>query len=87
VFRNPQMAELLQAQGHQVVEWTELDGNDGVGPRMASAIRNLLDQWGTTGLQSSGLSSPHTTAAATDKLFEWADRTPFFVGETGAFPS
>ena len=71
VFRNPQMAELLQAQGHQVVEWTELDGNDDVGLRIVTAIRNLFDEWLRKGLQSNGPNNPHTTATAVTRLLDW----------------
>lgn len=73
VFGNPQMAELLQAQGHQVVEWTELDGNDDVGPRIVTAIRNLFDEWLRKGLQSNGPNNPHTTATAVTRLLDWTE--------------
>ena len=61
VHDNPQMAGLLKAQGHDVVQ----DGDS-----LASTLEELVERWISLGLPDSHQVSPYTTQAAVQRLRE-----------------
>lgn len=62
VHQNPQMAELLRAQGHTACESdTEL----------REALQGLYTQWTANGLADRGCPSPYTTQAAVQQMLNW----------------
>lgn len=73
VHRNPQMATMLKAQNHHVIEtgqrWTP---DDQVGSEIAEALRHLCEAWKKTGLPDTGAVSPFTTASAVSRLLRHA---------------
>ncbi len=61
VHCNPQMAGLLRAQGHHVVE----DGDN-----LTNTLEELMDRWISLGLPDNDQASPYTTQAAVQHLRE-----------------
>lgn len=71
VHLNPQMNDILQTQGHRVVN-TSQQTVDEAAKELAKHLDQLLEQWATTGLPDSGLESPYATAASVGQLIGWA---------------
>ena len=70
---NPQMAQLLRAQGHQVAEGPlRPDGSVQTAPELARLLHALWQQWKSQGLPDSGRVTPYTTAASCRQLMAWA---------------
>ena len=74
VHDNPQMADLIRAEGHLVA--TSSLRNGGHSTQTADELSRLLHQlwqrWRSGGLADSGRDSPYTTQASTQQLIAWA---------------
>jgi glycosyltransferase involved in cell wall biosynthesis len=65
VYMNPQMAEILRAQGHIAIENKEHEYVN-----IAQQLALFFDQWSLKGLPDSGLTSPHSTHASVAQLIQ-----------------
>lgn len=74
VHDNPQMAEILRAQGHVAVlsGGGQGQGDAGTNGELAAALAQLFDRWQMLGLPDNGQASPYTTQAAVASLLGWA---------------
>jgi hypothetical protein len=74
VHRNPQMAAMIRAEGHTVVETGLAAGDstpEAVAQPLASAMEQQYQRWLAAGLPDSGRESPYTTQAAVAQLVGW----------------
>jgi len=71
---NPQMAQLIRDQGHQVAECSLQNGgrSTNASPALSEALIQLWERWKHRGLPDTGKPTPYTTASSTKQLIVWA---------------
>jgi hypothetical protein len=71
---NPQMAQLIRDQGHQVAECSLQNGgrSTNASPALSEALIQLWERWKLHGLPDTGKPTPYTTASSTKQLIVWA---------------
>ena len=73
VYRNQQMARLLQQQSHQVLVVDSMDAKGLFVPELLLAhLQTLCQAWLGNGLPDRPQESAYTTAAAVGKMLQWA---------------
>jgi hypothetical protein len=75
VHNNPQMAQLIREQGHQVAECSLENGGRSThaSTALSDALIQLWERWKINGLPDIGKPTPYTTAASTQQLIAWVE--------------
>jgi len=75
VHDNPQMAQLIRDQGHQVAECSLHNGGESTAtsPVLADALIEAWTHWKRQGLPDNGRRTPYTTVSSTQQLLVWAE--------------
>jgi hypothetical protein len=71
---NPQMAQLIRDQGHQVAECSLRNGGRSINAAdtLSDALIQLWQRWRLNGLPDTGKPTPFTCASSTKQLIAWA---------------